>query len=427
MFKKQINTIADVVAWRMCIGCGACASTCPNNAVSLRDIESQGIRAFHDGSSCKTCRQCIDVCPGYTYQPHKASLEGSPISQLLPHWGPVVEIWEGHASDSHVHHVGSSGGVATALSLYLLENSNCEGILHTAPKSGEPWKNTTVVSTTREQVLQATGSRYAPASPCDGFSRLKNVKKGIVFVGKGCDVSALRNAQRVRSDLVDTIDCAIGIFCAGTPSTRGTLELLKKFNVDLPKIQELRYRGRGWPGYFGVRVSGNENFQQLMSYADSWGLLNSFRPLRCYLCPDGTAETADISCGDAWYRVSSSTGSDGISLVLARTGKGRQVVRDAIAKGYVTLSPVDPDALIRSQENLKEKRSSIAGRLFVLKMFGIPVPRFFGWPLGKNWLEIDTKEKIRSLVSTLKRILMRKLYQPQKINSLNGNSISWER
>ncbi len=42
-----------------CIGCGACAAECPNQAITL---DNNG-KAEIDQKKCKKCGRCIEVCP----------------------------------------------------------------------------------------------------------------------------------------------------------------------------------------------------------------------------------------------------------------------------------------------------------------------------------------------------------------------------
>ncbi|MCD4754248.1 MAG: Coenzyme F420 hydrogenase/dehydrogenase, beta subunit C-terminal domain [Deltaproteobacteria bacterium] len=147
-----------------------------------------------------------------------------------------------------------------------------------------------------------------------------------------------------------------------------------------------------------------------MSYAESWGFLNKYRPYRCYLCPDGTSEFADISCGDPWYRETKEDAS-GYSLVLVRTEKGRKILNGAIESEYVSLKPTDPKILEKSQKNLLLKRGAIWGRLLTMKAFGIPTPHYKGFSLFKNWLTIPLMDKVRSIFGTARRIIQRKYYR----------------
>ena len=69
------------------------------------------------------------------------------------------------------------------------------------------------------------------------------------------------------------------------------------------QVQGLRYRGNGWPGHFAVTLNGQSAPAGQMTYKESWGFYcERYRPYSTRLCPDGTGEDADISCGDPWYR-----------------------------------------------------------------------------------------------------------------------------
>jgi coenzyme F420 hydrogenase subunit beta len=144
---------------------------------------------------------------------------------------------------------------------------------------------------------------------------------------------------------------------------------------------------------------------------DAWGFVQKYRPYRCYLCPDGTSEFADISCGDPWYR-EIREGEHGYSLVLVRTERGRRILQCAMKDGYVTLERADPRILEVSQKNLLTKRGAIWGRLVAMKAFGIPTPRLHGFYLFDNWLKVSLQEKIRSIAGTVRRIITRKYYKP---------------
>ncbi|MDP9125434.1 MAG: Coenzyme F420 hydrogenase/dehydrogenase, beta subunit C-terminal domain, partial [Pseudomonadota bacterium] len=200
-------------------------------------------------------------------------------------------------------------------------------------------------------------------------------------------------------------------FCAGTPSTQGTLDLLKRFDVDPKDVAEVRYRGRGWPGTFAVRLHDQAEWRDLATYQEAWGFLQKYRPYRCHLCPDGTSEFADLSCGDPWYR-EILPGEEGRSLLLVRTEAGRRIVAAAIAAGRVTLEPVRPQVLHLSQRELQLKRGAIWGRILMMSAVGLPVPRFSGFSLFKNWLRIPFEHKLRSLVGTARRIVSRRYFRP---------------
>ncbi|MCI0513750.1 Coenzyme F420 hydrogenase/dehydrogenase, beta subunit C-terminal domain [candidate division KSB1 bacterium] len=408
-----IKSLKDVVAWRLCVGCGVCAGFCPEQKVHLINDIDQGLRPDFGQNDCDPCQDCLLICPGLQTARPKMSDDQALIPDLAKSWGPILEIWEGYASDPEIRLMGSSGGVTTALAWYCLEHENVSGVIQIGTNPAQPLENKTFLSHNRMELLARTGSRYTPASPGDSLKQIMQAPAPVVFIGKPCDVSGVYQASQVRPALNQKIALTFGIFCAGTPATRGILNLLNECRLATTEVQEIRYRGNGWPGDFTILTKGDRNSTVKLSYREAWGNLQKYRPFRCYLCPDATSECADIACGDPWYR-EIQPDDPGHSLILVRTEKGRQILHRALDAGYLQLTPAPPEILAKSQINLLQKRQEIWGRLAALKLFGIPTPRYRGFHLFSNWWQTDLKTKMRTILGTIRRIIIRKYYRPLK-------------
>lgn len=411
----RLRNVQDVTEWGLCIGCGACAYICPEN-ITLVNVLTEGIRPRLHQSPCGKCDDCLKVCPGINVVHEADRTTSAFIPDLLKGWGPVLEVWEGYSADPEVRYAGSSGGLASAVALYCIEKLGMHGLLHIGQDENTPLRNTTVLSITRPEILGRTGSRYAPASPCDGLAMVAEAPAPCVVIGKPCDVKGVTLAGAMRSNLAENIGVTIGIFCAGTPSSQGTLDLLEKAGIKPDSVEEIRYRGNGWPGKFLVKIRGEETQREVMTYMDSWGFLQKYRPYRCHLCPDSTSEFADIACGDPWYRTIEE-GEPGRSMALVRTERGKDIVRGAIEAGYVILNRADSSVLRKSQRDVHHKRMAVWGRIWAMKMFGIPTPRIKGFHLFENWRQLSFREKLKSTLGTARRILMRGYYKPRKCDS----------
>src|SRR5271166_640467 len=165
--KSRIKTVADVARWRLCLGCGACAYICPEKKISLVDFLEEGIRpvlsnarpgvpssgapepssAFSALSAvksspspdpCSNCTACLDVCPACENDHTEINHRRGILPELKESCGPVLEVWEGHASDSQTRFLGSSGGLMTALSAYCLERLSMHGVLHIGGDPADP-------------------------------------------------------------------------------------------------------------------------------------------------------------------------------------------------------------------------------------------------------------------------------------------------
>ena len=406
----RLAGIADVAERHLCTGCGVCAYLQPEAVTMVDDLE-RGRRPLV-GPGLAT-GEALAACPGVGLEHLPGEAPAGRLRELEAEWGPVLEVWEGWAADPELRHAASSGGAASALALWALERGGMHGVLHVAARPDVPYLNHTVLSRTRAELLAATGSRYAPASPCDGLQQVEDAPAPCVFIGKPCDVAGARAARRLRPALDARLGLTVGIFCAGTPSTRGTLEMLRRRGVDDPAaVTGVRYRGRGWPGRAVVesRAADGSLRSASLSYEESWGeVLQKHRQWRCYVCADHSGEFADVAVGDPWYRP---LGPDepGQSLVLVRTERGRRAVAEAVAAGYLVLEPRGPEVVAASQPNLLRTRGAIWGRILVLRLLGAAAPRFRRMPMARTWWRVlSPREKLSSLLGTARRVVRKGL------------------
>ncbi len=410
---RQIRTLKDVVDWGLCTGCGACFYACRKGGISLVNVESVGIRPRFKSADCASCTECLSICPGYSVDASLVSGHAARPTEADHEFGPALEIWEGYAADPEIRYKASSGGLLTALALYCLENENMEFALHTGMDESKPWTNRTVQSRTREDLLRRTGSRYAPASPCDGLQAIEQSPRPCVFIGKPCDAAAVGKLREERPQLDRNLGLVLTFFCAGTPSTQGTLDLITSLGVAPKTATFVRYRGEGWPGRFKVLFNGNGG-GKAAPYDESWGRLAHYTALRCRLCPDGLGRVADISCGDAWERFSGD-GDPGCSIALVRTRRGSEILHRAIDAGYVELRPTGPQAVFAAQPNLLARRREIFGRLLAMRAFLVPIPRFRGFSLLRGWKSLPPGRKIRSVLGTARRIALRSMWRRRPV------------
>lgn len=420
-----MSTLESVVKAGLCTGCGACAYLQPQQ-IRMTDVLTEGRRPVPQASAGSRLidGEGVKACPGlrleHRFDPNDTALDRG----LMEGWGPVRTVYEGHAADAGLRFGGSSGGAASALALFALESRGFRGVLHTAAREDVPYLNETVMSTSREHLLKRTGSRYAPASPCEGLGEIERGEGPYMFIAKPCDVAAAQAARRVRPALDRNLAITVGFFCAGTPSTRGTLQMLEAMGVPDPAaLVSLRYRGNGWPGLataIARKPDGGETRGEL-TYQQSWGdILSKHVQWRCRLCADHTGEFADIAVGDPWYR-EIKPGEAGSSLIVVRTERGARFVEEAIARGYLVAAPVESKTLPASQPNLLRTRGAIWGRIMSLRLIGMLTPRYVGMPTFPFWWrELSLRDKIMSFAGTIQRALRKRLHPWQRRAARTG-------
>lgn len=414
---KKIKSIIDIVEYQLCTGCGICAYMEPLRFEMIDTLE-YGKRPFIIEKSIDETGEALAVCPGIQLnRENNINNDKDIIPELNAGWGDVYSVWEGYAADEEIRLSGSSGGASTMLALYCLEKGIADGVIHTSADEKIPYINKTIVSINRKDLLKGVGSRYAPASPAEGLKFISNTDEKYVFIGKPCDIAAINNAKKLRPELENRIPIRIGFFCAGVPSLEGNINLLNNNGItSLSTLESLNYRGNGWPGLWRASfLEKGKHKTVTKTYAESWGYLQKYRQWRCYICPDHTGEFADISVGDPWYREVLPNES-GKSLIVARTKRGLELIEAAAKDGYLILESKNHELLPRSQPNLLFTKGTIWARLLILRLLGVPVPKYQGFVFFKYWLtQLSFKDKAQSVYGTAKRIFTKKLYSRIKI------------
>jgi coenzyme F420 hydrogenase subunit beta len=402
------TTIQDVVASHLCTGCGTCAYLAPD-ALTMVDIPEVGRRPLPIvGVTGQVTGDAVAACPGRALSHDPVALRDAPFGGA---WGPVLDLYECWATDPTVRYRGSSGGVVTALAAHAVTSGAAVGALQVRARADDPLRNETVLNQTYEDIVSAAGSRYSPASPGERLDLVESAEGPCVIVGKPCDVASVREAANRRQPLAEKIAFTIGIFCAGTSSTRATEKVIRQLGVEPEDVERLDYRGEGWPGRFRIRTADGR--ARSLSYAESWGgTLTHHRQWRCMICPDHTGEFADLSVGDPWYRTVRDD-EPGRSLVVVRTEAGRKALMAALRDGAIEGGPLPLERLPESQPSLSKTRGAVWARVLTLRLAGLRAPDFSGMPSFRLWLRLGTREKISSIGGTLRRIKVRRLREPE--------------
>ncbi|MBY8978074.1 Coenzyme F420 hydrogenase/dehydrogenase, beta subunit C-terminal domain [Rhodobacteraceae bacterium NNCM2] len=397
------RTLSRVAAGDLCAGCGGCSVAAPGK-VSMVESEAGFLRPRQSAGLTATEEATVaDICPGLSL---KQESNGRTDHEI---WGPVIKVRSGFATDKVVRETASSGGALSALLIHLLAHGEVEYILHTGPSPELPFGNAAVESRSLEEIVAASGSRYAPSAPLAGLDAALAEGRKAAFVGKPCDVAALRALARHDPRVDRVFPWIISFFCAGVPSHFGAREILGKLGVAEGDLAAFRYRGMGWPGR--ATATRRDGSQESMSYADSWGgILSRHVQFRCKICPDGTGGFADVVCADAWKCDSRGyplfEEADGISLIVSRTDKGEELVQQAMAAGDLEADPFDIAGIAAIQPGqLNRKRVALA-RISAMAILLRPVPKFSGFNLLTAAKGARIPVLLRNFLGTGRRLVL---------------------
>lgn len=395
-------TLARVLKGELCSGCGLCAGV-SDGAVALDTVPPGYTRPRQTAPlSAQAEARIALACPGSRVAPWADA-------DAHPYWGPHRHCETGHATDEAVRYGGSSGGVLTALACHALASGTVDRVLHVIPDPERPTWNAVTLSGSGDEVLAGAGSRYAASSPLATIDRLLGGTERVLFIGKPCDVSALRQLGTVDRRVAERVPLMLSFFCAGVPSHAGADRVVRAMGLTPDEVAAFRYRGNGWPGPTEARaVDGRV---ATMRYADSWGgHLSKEVQFRCKICPDAVGGVADIAGADAWYGSESGyplfDEADGRSLVLTRTAAGQSLRDSALAAGVVALDPLALDEIERMQPSQARRKRLVAARTLGARGLGNPVPVMDGVAVGRAARRAGVQERLRDALGTARRVAL---------------------
>lgn len=375
-----MTNVSLVARYGLCCGCGTCAGMCPSGAIDMVVTENGIYAPRVKEGKCTNCHLCIDTCPGHSVDFQNLNLEIFGRKPDNKNIGSFLECYVGHANNPEIRYNASSGGLATQLLIFALDNGYIDGALITRMAKDEPTKPQTCLVRTKEEIIAASKSKYCPVSANVGLRDILKEKGRFAVVGLPCHIHGVRKASRISKALNEKIVLYIGLLCSHMTSFVGMEFLLKKIGMKASDVVEINYRGRGWPGSMMIRTKeGSAKTIPLFgSWKAYWPIYSSFffTPSRCTMCPDQAAELADVSLGDAWLPEFKNE-KIGKSIIIARTDRGNDILKHAHAAKAISIRPVSPTKVEQSQAvNLIFKKKDLSNRLSFLASLGRETPKF---------------------------------------------------
>ncbi len=360
----------------------------------------------HAALSAAEDRRIAKICPGLGQSVDPAGRRDDIL------WGPYVAMHTGWSTDPALRYTAASGGGLSAVLLHLIDSGTVDAVIQIAADPDVPVANTAVLSRSREDIRQAAGSRYAPSAPLAGLAEHLDSDRCFAFVGKPCDVAALRALGREDARIAARIPVMLSFFCAGVPSQAGAEGILEALGTDPGAVAAFRYRGNGWPGRATARLK--DGTERSMSYFDSWGgILSDHAQLRCKICADGTGKAADLVFADAWHCDEKGyplfEESDGVSLIVARTQTGADLMSASVMAGALSAQPFDPAGLAAIQPGQTGRRRALFARLAGLRALGRPIPRYEGLNILRAARQNRLGGSLRNFLGMIRRGLTGRL------------------
>jgi len=391
-----MKTVQDVIDNDLCLGCGLCEAIVGQEKCEML-INDKGFYRpnFKSSINREENRLILESCPGI-------HIEGNGHKGI---WGDVLNITESWATDAILRKKSATGGVVSALAIYLLESKKVDAILQVGVKEGDWLHNQLLISRNKDEVFLNAQSRYAPALIFDKIIDILNSGTEVFgFIGKPCDIAGIKNFIALYPEYKNRVKYTIAIFCAGIPSYNATETLVGSAENNENPIR-LKYRGDGWPGEFVASWEDGTTYKA--SYNDSWGkVLGRTLGLRCKICPDGIGLLADISTGDSWNTKDGYpdfTEADGRNFCFIRTAEGNELYNGAVSSGYISSRKMEADNIKNIHRYQYNRRIFSGWRILAMQILTKKLIRYNGVGLSNIIFKTNPLRGIKEFAGTLKR------------------------
>ena len=316
-----------------CTACGACYNICPVNAITMEEGDYGFVYPVIEPDKCIECKRCRTVCPNNI---SKQSIANKPL-----------DIYAGWNKDSSVRFFSSSGGMATALTFYAID----QGYKVAGVQWNEKWEPEYKIADNKADCKMFQGSKYVQCNTKLIYRDIKTILDNgdkIIFFGTPCQAAALRVFLKRDYKNLYIVD----FVCHGIPSyqmfKKHLAEVLND-NIDAISNIKMRYKDPEW-SYGSVRIEsdGKVVYSKKTIEDTYFNLFNFCYSLRevCHHCNYADSErVSDITLCDFWGYSPDSIKMmryrNGVSGIIVNTVKGKCLFEEIKDKICYELASLD--------------------------------------------------------------------------------------
>lgn len=409
-YLKMENNINKTLHNDLCTGCGVCEGACPFDAITTV-VEKGNFRPKIDSSKCKNCGRCIKACPGLgvglVCLADKYQSETTCHNKMV---GRYEKCFTGYSNDFEVRYHSASGGMVSQFLIWLLENKKIDGAVVTRFDQENSLLVKTFIATTREDIIAARSSKYAPVTLNRAVQDIKAASGSrYVIVGLPCHIQGLRKLMEIDKKLRDKVVGLFGIYCSCGRSFYMTEQVFKERGIPKDKITYFQYRDEGCLGKMVVKVPEgdantirviNNNSESVLSsevrsYKEHFQsyyhpLRSFFIPRRCLFCIDHYAELSDISFGDIHIKPYSDD-KIGVNSIIVKNKTWLSLLEECQKAGAIYLDEVPFKTISDSQKMSFKKKGRNGAFINIGKKLGWVVPQYdvdyLRQPTMHDWLD----------------------------------------
>lgn len=229
----------------------------------------------------------------------------------------------GNASDPKIQYKGSSGGMGSAITKYLLETKMFDTAI-TFRFNQEACKYLPVIIHDAQD-LNIYGSIYQDIDiPRFVKEHIDEIGNGAIVSCPPCQVGAVKHILKINARK----SFIISFCCSGQTTVEGTWKYYQLLGIDKKDVVKLQYRGNGWPSGIQIWLKDGKRIYK-DNYTEPWVTVHNsmlYKPERCFFCKFDTNYQSDISLADPWLEPYIGNDNIGHTMFIVNTILGKNVI-----------------------------------------------------------------------------------------------------
>lgn len=373
-----MEDLEKVINGGYCIGCGACTMGLLDSGIKIK-LDSLGFLQANAINGLGRDSRSAAVCPFSDTSTDEDKISGAllefPATVRDPRIGAYLNIYAGYVETGDFRGRGSSGGFTSWVLAELLRRDLVDGVIHVKvriPDEDDKRLFHYGVSRTVEELQGGAKSHYYPVELSEMLHYIRSTPGRYAVVGLPCFIKAIRLLGKEESIFRERIRFTVGLFCGHLKSTGFAEMLAWQVGVRPDQLTAFDFRTKlanRKSSNYGVTATGlidGEEVERTGVVSDlvgtDWGM-GFFKYRACDFCDDISAETADVSVGDAWLPEFVED-SRGTNVVIVRHPDIQLLVEEGISSGVLALKPIASERAVESQSaNFRHRREDLPYRL----------------------------------------------------------------
>ena len=336
------NDLSGVISSSMCIGCGACEMVDDSVRVTLHPTK-QMFEPDGPGSQA-----AADVCPAVRVDFKGLQEYVFPGATPGP-YGVVEDVYLAQSTNRDRNWAASSGGLIKEVLRRLLSSGEIDGAIALDHVKGLDFAARLV--TDPDDVDTLPGSIYHNLKQTPALELLRANRGRFAVVAIPCQLEGLYNyVSKFAPELRERIDVSIGLLCGWQYNMHSIRAMGSYLGFDPEHIDQISYRGGGPIGKLTVVTDEGDTYtaSRRVDFSYQVAYDRHFNTPRCHLCINHSNFLADLVVGDAWLPSTVFT-KTGISLLICRTARSREIVEGLGRDGACSVQRVTTEEIRESQ------------------------------------------------------------------------------